>query len=77
MELWTVQILTDDGWVWGPPVAGMDIITEIVGGYFVGSLDNALQWLEDLAVGPTGMYRKPGTTRIMRVVMDSEPFIVI
>jgi hypothetical protein len=72
MELWTVQILTSEGWVWGPPVYGMDVITEIVGGHFVGSLDNALLWLEEIA--PT---RAPGTTRIMRVVMDDEPFIVI
>lgn len=72
MELWTVQILTDDGWQWGPPLYGLDTITEIVAGHFAGSLDNALNHLEDAS-----RYRRPGTTRIMRVVMDDEPFIVI
>jgi len=72
MELFTIQIKTHIGWVWGSEFYGLDIATGVVGGWYTGSQERAVDEAKELA-----KIRVPGTTRVMRVVMDDEPFLLL
>lgn len=47
-KLYAVQVLTKDGWTYGPRLYGMDISTGLVGPYFVGNRKLAEEQMEKM-----------------------------
>lgn len=66
--IYAVQILIGSGdkrrWEWAPPLYGMDVTTEIIGGHFLGSLELARSEAERNREN-----RRPETVRIIQYVL--------